>query len=275
MYLYGKEFLPSLEDKFLYHFTTAESLIKILGNMTLKMSSFENLNDLNEKEVNFILQDWQKGLKIKKYIAESCQIISFTQNYQRNKMLCECGCNHPRMWAQYADKNKGACIVINETKFIEKNKSILNEIFWKIENVKYDSYIYNDNPTDSDNSKGFLEKNYKNIFFKKHNDWIQEDERRLFCINGPSFFSIDDCIEFICLGNKFESKYYSMLANVLISNVEKDFTKLIPHDFTFQINSDGRCLCMDNAFRIIDYVEKAGDAAIKYQTYLNENGYSV
>jgi hypothetical protein len=86
MYLYGSYSLPSLDDKFLYHFTTAESLMKILENMTLKMSSFENLNDLNEKEVNFIFQDWQKGLQIKKYIAEQCQVISFTQNFQKKDM---------------------------------------------------------------------------------------------------------------------------------------------------------------------------------------------
>lgn len=275
MYLYGSYSLPSLDDKFLYHFTTAESLIKILEKMTLKMSSFETLNDLNEKEVNFIFQDWQKGLQIKKYISEQCRVISFAQNFQKKDMFCESGCNHPRLWAQYADKNKGACIVINEEKFIENNKSFLNEIFWKIENVKYKPYIYNENPRDSTNPKEFLENNYDRIFFEKHFDWEQEDERRLFCIGGPKFLSIDNCIEFICLGNKFESNYYNQLADFLISSIDKDFTKLRPHDFTFQINADGRCLCADNAFRIVDLVKKKGEFARKYMTYLNENGYSI
>ncbi len=267
--------LPSLDDKFLYHFTTAKSLIKILGNITLKMSSFENLNDLNEKEVNFILQDWEKGLNIKKYIFEHCHVISFTQNYQVGHSYCECGCNHPRMWAQYADNNKGVCIVINEKKFIKLNRPILNEIFWKIENVNYKPYIYNENPTESSIPKDFLENNYKKIFFEKYNDWRQQDERRLFCIGGPEFFSIDNCIEFISLGNKFESKNYSKLIDILISSIEKDFTKLIPHDFTFQLNADGRCLSMDNAFRIVDNIRKKGDDALRYLTYLNKNGYDI
>jgi hypothetical protein len=275
MYLYGRGSLPSLDDKFLYHFTSAESLLKILENMTLKMSSFENLNDLNEKEVNFILNDWLKGLKINKYISEQCQVISFSQNYQKKEKFCECGCNHPRMWAQYADKNKGACVVINEKKFIEINKTILNEIFWKIENVSYNPYIYKENLTDSANPKEFLENNYKEIFFEKHSDWEQEDERRLFCIGGPKFFSIDNCIEFICLGNKFEINSYNQLSDVLIDSIDKDFIKLIPHDFTFQINADGRCLCADNAFRIVDYVMEKGENALKYKRYLNENGYSI
>jgi hypothetical protein len=249
--------------------------MQILESMTLKMSSFENLNDLNEKEVNFILQDWQKGLEIQEYILANCQLISFSQNFTKNNKFCECGCNHPRMWAQYADNNKGACVVINEKRFIEKNKSILNSIFWKIDNVKYEPDIYNENLTDFLNPKHFLEKNYKKIFFQKYNDWEQEDERRLFCIGEPNFLSIDNCIEFICLGNKFENKYYNQLSDILISSIEKDFSKLKPHDFTFQMNADGQCSCMDNAYRIINFIMKKGDNALKYKTYLNENGYSI
>jgi len=275
MFLYGINFSPSLDDMFLYHFTNAESLMRIIESMTLKMSSFENLNDLNEKEVNFILKDWQKGLEIQEYISANCQLISFSQNFKKNDAVCECGCNHPRMWAQYADNNKGACIVINEKKFIERNKSILNNIFWKINNVKYEPYIYNLELFDSSNPKNFIVKNYKRIFFNKHNDWKQEDERRLFCIGGHNFLSIDNCIEFICLGNKFESKYYNQLSDILITSVEKKFSKLKPHDFAFQINADGRCLCMDNAHRIIEYTMKKGDNALKYIAYLNENGYSI
>ena len=46
------------------------------------------------------------------------------------------------MWAQYADNNKGACIVINESTFLEKNKEVLDKIsFWKICNVQYDRQI--------------------------------------------------------------------------------------------------------------------------------------
>lgn len=275
MYTYGSDSLPRLDDKFLYHFTTSESLINILKNMTLKMSSFEDLNDLNEKEINFILEDWQKGLKIEQYISKHCKVISFTQNFQKKGMSCECGCNHPRMWAQYAEKNKGACVVINEKKFIENNKTILSEILWEIENVSYKHYIYNENFTDSINPKDFIKNNYKRIFFEKHFDWAQEDERRLFCIGGPNFFSIDNCIEFICLGNKFDNKYYNQLADVLISSIDKNFTKLLPHDFTFQMNAEGCCNCEDNASNIIDYVLKKGEDALKYRKYLIEMGFSI
>lgn len=275
MYLYGNTMTPSLDDKFLYHFTSAESLMKILENMTLKMSSFENLNDLNEKEVNFCFQDWWNGLKIEKFIVEHCKLISFSQNFQIDDSFCECGCNHPRMWAQYADNNKGACVVINEEKFIELNRTILDKNFWKIESVSYKPYLFGGNPTDTSIPQKFIEKNYRKIFFEKHNDWKQEDERRLFCIGGPEFFSINNCIEFICLGNKFEKTNYSKLSDILISNVDKGFTTLRPHDFTFQSNAVGRCIVIDNAFRIVENMRQKGDNADLYLSYLNKNGYDI
>ena len=275
MYLHGNTQLPSLSDKFLYHVTTAESLFKIIENMTLKLSSFENLNDLNEKEVNFSFQDWWDGLKIEKFILENCRVISFSQNFQFEDSICEVGCNHPRMWAQYADKNKGACVVINEEKFIDKNKSVLDKTFWKIENVLYKPYLYNGDPTNTNDPKDFVENNYKKIFFEKHNDWKQEGERRLFCIGKTEFLSIDNCIEFVCLGSKFGNENYNSLAEILISSMEREHTKLIPHDFTFQVNADGRCLTMDNAFRIVKSVENKGNKANKYLSYLNSNGYDI
>lgn len=275
MYQYGSEFLPSLDDNFLYHFTSAESLMKILENMTLKLSSFENLNDLNEKEIKFVLQDWLNGLEIKKFITKYCKLVSFSRNFELVKGYCECGCNHPRMWAQYAHNNKGACIVINEKKLKEQNKKLLNQLFWKLENVEYEPYMTNENPIESDIPESFVKENYRTIFYEKHYDWQQEDERRFMCINGPEFLSINNCIEFICLGSNFEKENYTKLSNIIILSVTKGLTPLIPHDFTFQLNAEGRSLPMDNALRIIENILEKRDFAKNYIDYLNENGYSI
>ncbi len=274
MYLYGNTMLPSLEDGFLYHFTSASSLMKILEDMTLKLSTFDNLNDLNEKEIKFVLQDWLYGLETKKFIAQNCKLISFSQNFQWGKVFCECGCNHPRMWAQYAENNKGACIVINENKLIEQNKHILNPLFWKIENVKYEAYMSNESPIKSDNPESFIKKNYRTIFYEKHKDWQQEDERRFMCIAGPDFLSINGCIEFICLGNKFENENYEKLCKIIISSAQKGFIPLTPHDFTFQLNAQGRSLPMDNASRIVKYIEQNGDEVDEYFNCLSAYGYT-
>lgn len=276
MYQYGSTKSPSLDDKFLYHFTSAKSLFKILETMTLKMSSFKNLNDLNENEVSLIFQDFWEVLKIEKIIAEHCQLLSFTQNFQnKRKSFIECGCNHPRMWAQYADNNKGACIVINEENFIKTNSQTLNWIFWKIKDVDYKPCIPKVDLAEPTDPTKFLKKNYKKLFFKKHNDWKQENERRLFCIGKQEYLSIDNCIGFISLGSRFNEASYSKLSEILISSIDNDFKKLIPHDFTFQKNADGRCVVLDNAFRIIENIRKKENYDSKYFTYLNENGYDI
>lgn len=52
MYLYYHKELPHRGDGALFHFTKFESFKKILEDMTLKPSSFRNLNDMNEGNVN-------------------------------------------------------------------------------------------------------------------------------------------------------------------------------------------------------------------------------
>lgn len=270
MFLYDKGKLPSINDSYLYHFTTADSLFKILKNMTLLMSSFNDLNDLNEKEVNFIWQNWRKGLEVKKYIVEHCQLISFSKNFLNSRSLCDCGCNHPRMWAQYANNNKGCCIVINEKKLLKINKDILRWVFFDIEDVAYTSNLYNSEPKDVISPEAYVQKNYKGLFFEKQNDWKQEDERRFFCIDGPKFLSIKNCIEFICLGYKFTDENYNRLIDVLSLSVDKDYVPLKPHDFTIQTNKDGRCIAVDYAFKIKKLAEKRASMVNKYLNIINE-----
>ena len=271
MYQYGTTRLPSLDDKFLYHFTSADSLMKILEDMTLKLSRFDNLNDLNEKEVNFGSYDWSYMMKLKEHIVDHCQLISFSQNFQNEGQFCQCGCNHPRMWAQYADNNKGACVVINEKRFIEENETISRDIFPIIENVSYFPFINTEEIKERANSEIFLKENYEKLFFMKNDDWQQEHERRFFCIDGPDYLSIDNCIEFICLGKHFSK--YDDLSNVLIDSMERKHAKLIPHDFTLQVNQNGKIMCIEIASKIIENIKSKKAKANKYLNYLNANGY--
>lgn len=37
-----------INNEYLYHFTSSENLIRILETMSLKLSDFKKLNDLNE-----------------------------------------------------------------------------------------------------------------------------------------------------------------------------------------------------------------------------------
>jgi hypothetical protein len=93
-------------------------------------------------------------------------------------------------------------------------------------------------------------------------------------MDGPDFLDIDNCIEFICLGNKFQEEDYNKLSKIIISNMKRKYKILIPHDFTIQVNVDGECLTWDDASKIIKLVKEKGSIANEYLDYLNTIGYT-
>ena len=188
-------------DNTLYHFTNTKSFFSILNDLTLKFSSFENLNDLNEANLrNFEFDSKYKLCRdeFKKYIDENCGIISFSQDYKKGKFIVN-GVNHPALWAHYANNTDGVCIVIDKNLLIEKNKDILNKnnSFYCFESV---TYGFNNAPKIDckiESYLDFIRKNYKSLFFTKHEDWNNECEYRLFVTNCNVKISIEGCIKYI------------------------------------------------------------------------------
>ncbi|MEM8896028.1 MAG: DUF2971 domain-containing protein [Bacteroidota bacterium] len=171
---------------------------------------------------------------------------------------------------KYADNNKGVCLVINENKLIERNKSALAKIFYKIESVDYKPYLPFLGELENISPKDFFMQYYHQVFFEKHSDWESENERRLFCIDPPEFLSIDQCLEFIVLGGKFSEANYDDLARYLSTNNMNHKQILTPHEFAFQVNSFGHCSARDASFRIIEKIKDK-----KYIAWLNRNGYHI
>lgn len=101
-----------INNEYLYHFTSSENLIRILETMSLKLSDFKKLNDLNENNIPHYYFINGRGLaQTKNYIKNHCKILCFSQDYLYKHRLLR-GTNHPRMWAQYAQNSTGACIII-------------------------------------------------------------------------------------------------------------------------------------------------------------------
>jgi len=267
--MYSTAHIYSMKDDFLYHYTSAENLLKILANMNLKLSTFVKLNDLGETDLNCNWTDSFSSLKAKRYIVEHCKLISFSRNYKHKGKLCQPGYNHPRMWAQYSNNNSGACIVINEKKLKEVNYNSLKGVFHKIASVTYRHSLFDSSIQESVDVQQFIKTNYKHIFFKKHIDWSHEGERRFFCIDGPEYLSIKDCVELVILGKEFGDEKYFELAKLLIMNK----INLIPHDFAIQINNGGRITTFDNAARIIDLIKQINSLSKEYIEFLQEKGY--
>lgn len=263
------EDLPEIKDGYLYHFTTAESLIKILSDMTLNASLISRMNDLNECDIDLNIPNSIDRLKIKKYIQNHIRLISFTKNFLIGT-ICQYGYNHPRMWAQYANNNSGACIVIKEINLLNVNKELLNGLKYRINDVKYENPKY-DNEFRYIDAMSFVENCYEQIFFKKNIDWKQEDERRFFCIDGPEKLSISGCVDYIILGNNYKNEDYHDLVNMIV----KKNIKLKPHDFTRQTNVLGNVLALDDSSLFLDHLKNIHSKSADYLANLKMSEYEL
>lgn len=197
---------PGIRDGVLYHYTSADSLFEILGNLKFRCSSVKNLNDLYD--FNVCNLDVPKDFYNLNKTKQNIKLLCFTKNYRQNGNIHR-GTNLPRMWAQYADNNRGACIAIDKHKFIQENSDVLKGLFYKIKQVRYtcQDFMISDIPVTGScknfNSKSYLEENHSQLFFSKHIDWRDEREVRFLGLDTPNFLSIKNSVKFISLGNRF------------------------------------------------------------------------
>lgn len=125
-------------DKYLYHYTNVEKASKILFNGSLRFSSIVNTNDTVEAKVKINFE----GDEVKDFANKQQKINNYMKKYNEYmQLLCFCkdqekdapvykkdndlyfvdmmgrGFSLPRMWAQYADNNKGVCLIIDKSAF--------------------------------------------------------------------------------------------------------------------------------------------------------------
>ena len=245
-YLYNHEELPHKADGALFHYTRLDSFKEIMKDLTLKTSSFTNLNDINEGNVHNMRLDnnFMVMCNAEKYIKEKCHTISFSQNYDILGHGIE-GSNHPAMWAHYADNSNGVCIVIDKEAFIAQNKDILSQHFYKFEDVEYSLFNTPDDKEidyEATTPEEFIKNNWKALFFLKHKDWANEDEHRLFIMDYEDKLSIDGCIKYIVLGRKLflDNARIKEILDIIVNPNSVCYRKFIPHSFaTTCYNTNG------------------------------------
>ena len=256
IYLYHHEELPYRGDGALFHFTKFESFLKILEDMTLLPSSFGNLNDMNEGNVNNMNMNnnFLVMYNAEKYIKDRCRILSFSQNYDIGGFGQE-GTNHPAMWAHYAENSNGVCIVLDKDAFVKKNKEVLGKHFYKFEDIVYD--IFN-TPNDevinykANTPEEFIMNNWKALFLMKHKDWENEDEHRLFIMDYNGKLSIDGCIKYIVLGRKvfLDASRIKLIMDMVVDPKFICYHKFIPHSFATMCYNYHGYSTMEIAYKI-------------------------
>ena len=224
--------------------------------MTLLPSSFGNLNDMNEGNVNNMNMNnnFLVMYNAEKYIKDRCHILSFSQNYDIGGFGQE-GTNHPAMWAHYAENSKGVCIVLDKEAFIKKNKDVFSTHFYKFEDVLYD--IFNTPNDEVINYKAktpeeFIMNNWKVLFFMKHKDWENEDEHRLFIMDYDGKLSIDGCIKYIVLGRKvfLDASRIKLIMDMVVDPKFICYHKFIPHSFATMCYNNHGYSTMEIAYKI-------------------------
>ena len=131
-------------NKYLCHYTSFVNLCSILSTMTLRVGSLSRSNDIWELESNITcITDDHKEQEVERFLETHCGYISFSTNKRRHAKNTnpKYGFSIPNMWGIYADKSKGACLIIDEKKFVQENKEILSHSSWyKFINIRYKKF---------------------------------------------------------------------------------------------------------------------------------------
>ena len=261
--------------RLVYHYTNVDSFFSIINSMSLKVSLFNKSDDLNEANIANVdrISDIRTRISLEKYIKDRCSYLSFVQDGKIGLSELE-GTNHPRMWSQYAQRGLGACFAIDEERFLKINSEKLNGKFYKFETVQYE---YKNGPSITiveefvnGIDEKIIKQNYQELFFKKHIDWREENEKRLFGIDIPEYLSIYGALEYICLGPEFIKNEGIMinLIDYLTNSCSKFYGYLVPHSFAYITPYDYGYFSHDAmvASEILRKLEKRE----KYKQYLDE-----
>ena len=225
--------------KFVYHYTRAETFAeRILPSQTLRMGSFQELNDPRESKT-WPFKFYSRSQAGNALFTPSLFHEATTYVTQRTLVLCcsrddpsihtesddrpvRSGYGHPRMWAQYADRHKGVCLVLNQELLhasIVSSVGSDNLFSGPVEYLKtvqgpsshpsrggYDlvyleDYVEYGLPRIMESHLRLFQ---KDLFFTKHDDWRSEWEFRWVLRSkndDPVFVPLGDCLHAVILGH--------------------------------------------------------------------------
>jgi len=192
----GRPIPKDLPVKYLYHYTSFESFVKIWNNKTLKFSIVTNLNDILESNYSVfghnlgdieLMDRFLERHKSYKQISLCMDFDSYTK-----------GCMSPMMWGQYASKGNGVCI---EFDFEKIEKRLRPSMLYGP--VEYSAKlpippIANNIGIDIDE---YIRNNQKQLFFTKHDSWRSENEFRIVS-REDEFLNISQMISSIYITKK-------------------------------------------------------------------------
>jgi Protein of unknown function (DUF2971) len=235
------------------HYTKAETTLLILRTKKLRIGQLKCTNDPRESKERYagIINEVRESLpkdrfldtklmtkELNRIALEEWKVLCVTMHGRRKfsghpqdvvyNQDVRPGYSHPRMWAQYAEKHKGACIVLDGIKLNENiNKELGNRCKIFGGRVSYDYQQFAFDNVYYPQIEGYINKygftnglrhyyfvNLKNIFLIKHPDWKQESEYR-WLLHSPKhtceYVAINNVLKGILLGLDFPKSSESEL----------------------------------------------------------------
>lgn len=217
----------------LYHFTSIDSVIRIILTDSFRLTSLRKVNDFGESEpITVLIKNSNK--KEEKNSSPSTMRRNIFNYKNRLTSQCYAGCfsylNFPKdkdfeelktivnkvtMWGHYADNNAGACLVIDKNKF--------DNLFNELEDEKnlyiksYNQITYEAN-TINFGERYISEEDVVESLFFKYKDWSIENEYRYLIMDKYSDRAISN--DYIKLEN-FTSSIKGIILG--LKTTEEDF----------------------------------------------------
>ena len=207
-------------NDYLCHYTSFNNLCSILSTMTLRISSYKNSNDMAELDSNIAsILNSNKTCEIEQYIPNQCGYISFSTNIwdTKNNIISKFGYLIPSMWGIYADKSRGACLVLDKDILLQENAQMLSHAKWfEFIDISYQQYQGLKLVSKTESIEDIARKNYKHILGVKHDSWSFEQEHRCVGDSLPPTLSLKNgVIRGIVVGKQSSTKDKNKLLSIL------------------------------------------------------------
>jgi hypothetical protein len=149
--------------------------------------------------------------------------------------------------------------VLDKDAFLKINQKLLENVFYRLEDVKY---TWNHGPdlkicnNKFSSPSEFIKKYYREVFFKKDVDWSNEGEIRLLLETPQIYLNIKGAIKHIVLGKRLiadESNMRKLLSLILSSDLRNYFSL---HSFAYVHSSLGGYITEDASHHIQIYLDE-------------------
>lgn len=243
-----------LDNDLLFHYSKSYvAMEKILYEKKIRFSSLIDMNDPYEYKLPSLGVMGKGGIAeataselidmLRKAMLYKAKILSLV----RSKGSNSASAFHqvfakPRLWTQYAEAQRGVCLVFSLTTFLEKIRAAYSDITIYNDFVDYDllkgrkssknHLKYDKSKSPDENIRCHIHTNQRDIFFRKYEDFRDENEYRIVLMNWPDksnndiFIDLRGLLRAVILGERFHRTYEALIKN-LVKDLNADLYKIM------------------------------------------------